>query len=486
MRKKIEDILKGVKIKKIVGNINTEVRGLNFDSRKIKNGYLFVAINGTNTDGHKYIDKAIADGAIAIVCEKNQQENDNNICFICVEDSAEALGIIASNFYDNPSQKLKLIGVTGTNGKTTTASLLYRLFISIGYKTGLMSTIKNYINNREMPAKYTTPDSLSFNSLLNEMVLEGCQYCFVELSSHAIAQKRIAGLMFTGGIFTNITHDHLDYHKTFREYLNVKKSFFDNLQKNAFVLTNIDDKNGQVVIQNTKAKKYTYSLRSFADFNVKIIEKHFDGMLLEIENKEIWTLLTGAFNAYNFLSVYAVGKILGIEKEKLLTKLSAVKPVEGRFEAIRKNGITAIIDYAHTPDALKNVLKTINEIRTTECELISIVGAGGDRDKTKRPIMAKIAIGLSDKVILTSDNPRTENPDKIIEDMYKGIEQKYASKVLKITDRETAIKTAVLIANENDIILIAGKGHENYQEINGVRKYFDDKEKIIELGFALK
>lgn len=480
MRKKIEDILENVKIKNITGNTDTEILGLSFDSRNIKKGYLFFAIDGINTNGHKYIDIAISSGAVAVVCEKKQPAN-NNVCFIYVDNSAETLGFIASNFYDNPSQKLKLIGVTGTNGKTTIASLLYRLFLSFGYKVGLLSTIKNYINNREISAKYTTPDALTFNCLLNEMVLESCEYCFVEVSSHAVAQKRISGLHFSGGIFTNITHDHLDYHKTFREYLNVKKSFFDNLPKNAFALTNIDDKNGKIILQNTKARKYTYSLRNFADFNLKIIENHLDGMLLEIKNKEVWTLLTGSFNAYNFLSVYAAGRILGFEKEELLTKLSAVKPVAGRFETVKKNGITAIIDYAHTPDALKNVLKTINEIRTCDQKLISVVGAGGDRDKAKRPEMAKISVALSNKVILTSDNPRTENPDKIIKDMYEGIEPENYGKILKITNRETAIKTAVLLANENDIILIAGKGHENYQEINGVRKHFDDKEKIIEL-----
>ncbi len=476
--KRLKNILKNISIKDILGDSDIDINNIVFDSRIVKKGDLFIAVKGINTDGHQYIDKAINNGATAIVSEKTQNQTYKGVCFIIVDDSMESIGLIASNYFDNPSSKLKLVGITGTNGKTTTATLLYRLFLSLGYKTGLISTVKNYINDQEINAKYTTPDAIEFNRLLNEMYNNSCEYCFVEVSSHAVSQKRIYGLTFSGGVFTNITHDHLDYHNTFKEYIKAKKTFFDNLPKEAFALTNIDDKNGEIVLQNTKAEKYTYGVNSIADYNAKIIEKHIEGMMLTIDDTEIWTTLTGKFNAYNILCVYTTAEIMGEKKEEILTKISALQSVSGRFETVNKNGITAIVDYAHTPDALENVLQTIEDIKKESQELVTVVGAGGDRDRTKRPLMARIALKYSDKVILTSDNPRSENPESILDDMYKGLDSENILKTMRITNREEAIKTARIISKKGDIILIAGKGHENYQEINGVRNHFDDKEII--------
>ncbi len=476
--KTLNDILKNIPVISTKGNVEIKIEGITADSREVKKGFLFVAIKGINTDGHKYINKAVKNGASAIICQVENVKT-GEATKIVVKNSQEILGIAAANYYDNPSEKLKLIGIIGTNGKTTTATILHKLFLKLGNKTGLISTIKNYINKTEIEAKYTTPDAVNFNKLLNKMVQAGCEYCFAEISSHAIAQSRTAGTKFTGGVFTNITHEHLDYHKTFKEYLNVKKKFFDNLPKNAFALTNIDDKNGLFVLQNTKAKKYEYSLNSIADFKTSIEEKLFEGTLLNIDNSQMWTLLTGRFNAYNITAAYATAALLKKEKQEILQSLSSIPAIKGRFETITGKNKIAIIDYAHTADALKNVLETINDIRNNEQKIITVCGAGGDRDKTKRPEMAKIAANLSDKLILTSDNPRTEKPEEIIEEMYAGVKEYDLHKTVKITNRKEAIKIAAMLAEKNDIILIAGKGHENYQEINGVRYEFDDK-KIVQ------
>jgi UDP-N-acetylmuramoyl-L-alanyl-D-glutamate--2,6-diaminopimelate ligase len=436
------------------------------------------------SDGHDFISAALSSGAIAVVCEKLPQKVKNNICWIKVNDSSEALGVASSNFYNNPSKSLKLVGVTGTNGKTTIASLLFRMFIRLGYKCGLFSTICNYINDIELPATLTTPDPVQLNKLLSEMVASGCDYAFMEVSSHAVAQKRIAGLSFAGGIFTNLTHDHLDYHKTFDNYLAAKKRFFDDLPADAFALVNIDDRNGKVMVQNCKASLSTFSNKSMADFRCIIIEQSFEGMSLRFDGRELWTRFIGHYNASNLLAVYAASLLLGARKEEVLAILSDLQPVSGRLEIIRsKGGISAIIDYAHTPDALLNVIETINSIRHAERQLITVVGAGGDRDKTKRPIMARICAEKSTKVILTSDNPRTEDPERILDDMEAGIGPENRLKTLRISDRHVAIKTAVMLADVGDVVLVAGKGHENYQEINGARYHFDDKE---ELTKALK
>ncbi len=482
MKNYLNNILSKVSAIKTVGKTDILISNLQMDSRKVEKSSLFFAIIGTLSDGHLFINQAIENGATAIICEILPESLLENRTYIKVENSQKALSQIACNFYDNPSQKLKLVGVTGTNGKTTIATLLYKLFSELGYKVGLISTIKNYIADKEIKATHTTPNSIELNSLFANMLAEGCEYCFMEVSSHAIDQKRIDNLHFTGGIFTNITHDHLDYHKTFKNYITAKKTFFDNLPKTAFALTNIDDKNGNVMLQNTKATKYSYALKTFADYKVKIIEANLNYTLLYIDKNEVWTQFSGKFNSYNLLSIYATAVLLGQDKIETLRIISKLKPVAGRFETVEFNGITAIIDYAHTPDALKNVIGTINDVKKYNQNLITVVGAGGDRDKTKRPIMAKVASQSSDKVILTSDNPRTENPDTIIDDMYQGIEKEDIRKVLKITNREEAIKTAIFIAQKDDIILIAGKGHENYQEINGVRTHFDDKEKVIEFS----
>lgn len=478
MIKSLAQILFNIKYELISGSVDVDITGISFDSRKTENGHLFVAVDGSNVDGHKYINDAIENGAVAVLIQNNVYAVEN-ITVLKTEDSSYSLGVIASSFYENPSSKLKLIGITGTNGKTTTATLLYKLFVSFGKKAGLISTVSNFINSKEYKADYTTPDAVSFNFLLNKMAEDGCEYCFAEVSSHSIHQNRIAGLTFAGGIFTNLTHDHLDYHKTFSEYLNVKKQFFDSLHQNAFVLTNIDDKNGQIIIQNTQAKKYSYGVKAFADFKTKIIESHIDGMLLNTEGKEYWTFLTGSFNAYNLTAVYAIAGILDFEEDEILRNMSNLKSVKGRFDTVKINNITAVVDYAHSPDALKNVLRTINEIRKPEQELITVLGAGGNRDKLKRPVMAEIAVTESSKVILTSDNPRFEDPESIIEDMYEGVKH-MKKQIIKITDRKEAIKTAVILAKKGDIILIAGKGHENYQEVKGIRKHFDDKETVQE------
>ncbi len=477
--KKLEELLYGLTIEKSVGRIDIDIKGLEIDSRKVGPGFIFFAISGTHNDGHDYMEKAIANGAVVVVCEKMPSVINIDVTYIKVTNSSACLGIIASNFYDNPSKKLKLYGVTGTNGKTTTATLLYRMATGLGFKSGLISTIVYLINDKEFQSSHTTPDQLQLNKLLFEMVNEGCEYCFMEVSSHAIDQNRIFGLDFDGAIFSNITHDHLDYHKTFDEYLRVKKQFFDFLKPEAFALTNVDDKNGNIIVQNTKAKKYTYSLRSLADYKCKIIESHFDGMLLNLDSSEVWTHFVGKFNAYNLLAVYSASLLIGFEKQDVLIELSKMVPVNGRFEVIKSpEGKFAVVDYAHTPDALENVLSTISEIRNRGEAIICVAGAGGDRDKTKRPKMASIACKYSDKVILTSDNPRTEDPKEILRDMESGVDISNSKKVLTIQDRYEAIKTAVLLAQPGDIILIAGKGHENYQEINGVKHHFDDKEVI--------
>ncbi|NOZ34105.1 MAG: UDP-N-acetylmuramoyl-L-alanyl-D-glutamate--2,6-diaminopimelate ligase [Chlorobi bacterium] len=480
MAKTLKHIIKNTYAVLISGSLDTKISGISFDSRRTEKGDLFVAVKGTNSDGHLFIEKAVKNGAVAVLAE-HTENIDYTVTILQSQNTSKALAHIASEFYDNPSEKIKLVGIIGTNGKTTTATLLYHYFRNAGYKVGLISTVKNYINETEIDANYTTPDAVTFNKLLKQMTNAGCEYCFAEISSHAIHQNRTAALQFTGGIFTNITHDHLDYHKTFAEYLKVKKKFFDNLPESAFSLVNIDDKNGNVMLQNTKSEKHTYALKSFADFKGKILELHFDGTFMSINETELWTLLIGKFNAYNITAVYASAVLLNQNPENVLRILSNLKPVKGRFETVKINNITAIIDYAHTPDALDNVLKTINEIKKENQNLITIAGAGGNRDKTKRPLMAKIAMAGSNKLILTSDNPRDENPEQIIKDMLDGIEKTDRKNVLKITDRKEAIKVASALAQQNDIILIAGKGHEDYQIIKGEKYHFDDKEIITEI-----
>ncbi|MEZ5195415.1 MAG: UDP-N-acetylmuramoyl-L-alanyl-D-glutamate--2,6-diaminopimelate ligase [Bacteroidales bacterium] len=479
--KTLKDILNGIEVEQIVGSIAYRIGGIEFDSRKVRDGSLFVAVKGSQVDGHDYIGKAIAAGSRAIVCEEIPDFSNSDVTYIKVKNSAIALGEVASTFYDNPSSSLILIGVTGTNGKTTIASLLYSLFRSLGYTCGLISTIENKIEDEIINATHTTPDPVQLNKLMNKMVMEGCTYCFMEVSSHSIHQERIAGLKFSGGIFTNITRDHLDYHITFENYINAKKKFFDELPESAFALSNIDDRNGRFMLQNTIANKKTYSLKSASDFKCRIIENQFDGLQLEIDGQELWSHLIGAFNAYNLLAVYSTAILLGINKTEVLTALSTLETVEGRFEYIRSHSnIIGIVDYAHSPDALKNVLETIDFIRTHNETLITIVGAGGNRDKGKRPLMARVASLKSDKVILTSDNPRDEKPEAIIRDMEDGVDPENKRKVMTIINRKEAIKTACSFANPGDIILLAGKGHEKYQEINGVKHPFDDKELLKE------
>ncbi len=481
MKKKLTDILQDIEILETFGDMNIEITSIEFDSRKAGEGSLFTAIKGTKTDGHKYLPDVEKSGAKAIVCEYLPASLDKSITYIKVKNSSEAFGVMASNFFGNPSRKLKLVGVTGTNGKTTVTTLLYDLYTGLGYYAGLLSTIKIRIGEKTVGATHTTPDALQINKLLKQMVDEGCSHCFMEVSSHSIDQNRIAGLHFAGGVFTNITHDHLDYHKTFEEYLRVKKRFFDELHDTAFALSNIDDKNGRVMMQNTKAAVKTYSLSRPADFRAKIIESSFEGMQLVIDGEEFWTKLVGRFNVYNLLAVYASAILLGENKQEILTTLSTEGAVEGRFDFIRsQNNIYGIVDYAHTPDALKNVLDTINSIRTGNEELITVVGAGGDRDKAKRPVMAEVAAVKSSKVILTSDNPRSEDPEEIVRQMEKGVGGENYMKVFSIINRREAIKTACALAKPGDIILVAGKGHEKYQEIKGVRHHFDDKELIRE------
>ena len=473
----LKDILYTVPLEEVIGSTEMEVRSVAFDSRKVEEGSLFVAVKGTVADGHEYIKGSIEKGAVAIICEIFPEERVGDITYIKVANSAKALGILASNFYQNPSVELILVGITGTNGKTTTATLLYKLFEKLGYKTGLLSTVRNLIHNKEFPATHTTPDPVQLNKLLREMVEKGCTYCFMEVSSHAIDQERISGLSFAGGVFTNITHDHLDYHGTFDKYIKAKKKFFDELDKKAFALTNLDDKRGRVMLQNTKAKKYTYSLSSVGDFNAKILENSFTGLYMSVDGAEIYTRLIGEFNAYNLLAVYATSQLLEADKIEVLKVLSSITSAEGRFEYIvsDEEGIIGIVDYAHTPDALKNVLATIKTIRTGTENLITVVGCGGDRDRAKRPVMAQVAVEYSDRVILTSDNPRSEEPQAIIDEMLKGILPPYDRKTITIVDRKEAIKTACMLAGKQDIILVAGKGHEKYQEIRGEKFPFDDK-----------
>lgn len=477
MTKLLKDILYKTGIEELVGNTSIAIAKVCFDSREVVEESVFVAVAGTNVDGHQFIEKTIQQGAVAIVCEELPEKLHEGITYVKVKSSAAALGIIAANFYDNPSNELTLVGVTGTNGKTTTATLLHQLFIQLGYKAGLLSTVVNKIGKVEIPSTHTTPNAVELNKLLREMVNEGCSYCFMEVSSHAIHQHRVTGVEFAGGVFTNISHDHLDYHKTFDEYIKAKKMFFDMLPESAFALVNKDDKNGLVMVQNTKAKKYTFALKSMADFNARVLENGFSGMLLQIDNNEVWTKLIGGFNVYNLLCIYGVAVLLHQEKLNVLTTISQLESVAGRFQYIKSpTNISGIVDYAHTPDALQNVLRTISEIRTNNETVITVVGCGGDRDKTKRPLMAQIACEYSNKVILTSDNPRTENPEQIINDMKSGVEPQHYKKVLSITNREEAIKTACMLAESNDIILVAGKGHEKYQEINGEKFPFDDLE----------
>ncbi|AUC75234.1 UDP-N-acetylmuramoyl-L-alanyl-D-glutamate--2,6-diaminopimelate ligase [Olleya sp. Bg11-27] len=471
----LKDILYKVTLDAVVGSTDIMVHNIHFNSRDIAVEDVFVAIKGSLTDGHQYIDKAIKQGAIAVVCEVLPIETLAHVTYIQVDDSSRALAIMAANFYGNPSENLKLVGVTGTNGKTTIASLLYQLFKKAGYKVGLLSTVKIMVDNTEHAATHTTPDSLTINGYLKKMNDEGVEFCFMEVSSHGIHQNRTLGLKFEGGIFTNLSHDHLDYHDTFAEYRDVKKRFFDELPKTAFALTNGDDKNGSVMLQNTKAKQYTYALKTYADYKAQILENQFNGLLLKLNDYEVWIRLIGEFNAYNILAIFATAELLGLEKEETLRLISELESVSGRFQfLISDTKITAIVDYAHTPDALQNVLQTINDIRTKNEDVITVVGCGGDRDKTKRPKMGHIASALSTKVIFTSDNPRSEVPETIIEDIEKGVEPQNFKKTLSIVDRKQAIKTACQLANPNDIILIAGKGHETYQEVKGERSDFDD------------
>jgi len=474
----LKDILFGVSVNKVYGATDVSICDLIFDSRKVNKNALFIAQKGVLVDGHKFIDKAINLGAVAIICEEIPSDLNEGITYVQVDDSNKALAIIASNFYENPSKKIQLVGITGTNGKTTIATLLYNLFKKEGYKVGLLSTVKIMVDDTEYVATHTTPDSVSINHYLDLMVSDGVEYCFMEVSSHGIHQKRTDGLCFAGGIFTNLSHDHLDYHNSFAEYRDVKKSFFDNLPKTAFALVNTDDKNGAVMLQNTKAKKVTYALKSLADYKAKILESRFSGLLLNIDGSEVWVKLIGGFNAYNLLAIYGAADLLGMEKMESLRLLSELENVSGRFEYFISNGgITTIVDYAHTPDALKNVLETINSIRTGNEKVITVMGCGGDRDKTKRPKMGFIASILSTQAIFTSDNPRTENAQTIIDEIEQGVSPENYSKTLSILDREQAIKTAGKLANKGDILLIAGKGHESYQEINGVRLDFDDYKK---------
>jgi len=480
--KKLNEILYKTGIKVLIGSTDIEIQSVCFDSRQVNSGSLFVAVKGTTSDGHLFIDQAIRNGAIAIVCEDIPTEKVADITYVKVINSGYALGVMASNFYDNPSSKLKLIGITGTNGKTTFVTLLFNLFRQLGYHVGMLSTVKNMIDDEEIAATHTTPDAIELNLMLKKMCDQGVTHCFIEVSSHAIVQNRIAGLEFAGGVFSNITLDHLDFHKTFDEYIKAKKAFFDGLPSQAFALTNLDDKNGLIMLQNTKAEKKTYALKNLADFKCKIIENQFVGLQLNIDGEEVWSRLVGEFNAYNLLAVYSTAVLLGEDKTKVLTILSNLESAEGRFDYfISSDGIIAIVDYAHTPDALKNVLTTIGDIRSGNEQLITVVGCGGDRDHSKRPIMAAIACKLSDRIIITSDNPRSEEPEAIINEMKKGIEPQFSRKVLSIVDRREAIKTACALAKPKDIILVAGKGHEKYQDIKGEKHHFDDKEILREI-----
>jgi len=479
---KLSDLLFGVSIKSVVGDITSiRVNKVEFDSKKVSNSDLFIAIRGVNTDGHLFIETSIAKGAKSVIVEEIPENIIEDICYVQVESSSFSMSVVSSNYYDNPSSKIKLVGITGTNGKTTIVTLLHQLFSDLGYPTGLLSTIENKIGTKSVKSTYTTGDSLQINKMLSEMVLEGCEYCFMEVSSHAIYQNRISNLIFKGGVFTNITHEHLDYHKDFKEYISVKKKFFDNLNKSAFALSNKDDKNGNVMISNTKAKKITYSLKRMADYKCKVIESRLDGMLLNIQNNEIWVKIIGEFNAYNLLAIYSTSIELGLDDNQVLEKISVLNPAEGRFHTVRNSeNITGIVDYMHTPDAYENVLSTINNIRKNTEKLIIVFGCGGDRDSEKRSKMTAIACNMSDQVIITTDNPRTEKIENIISDMTAKLDPIQKKKVLVITDRSQAIKTACTLASDGDIVLLAGKGHEKYQEIKGVKHYFDDVEELVE------
>ncbi len=478
----LKELLGTIKPLAIEGSLDIDITGVNIDSRRIEDGHMFVAMCGTQVDGHKFIPKAIELGAKAILCEKMPEEKKEGVTYVQVESTEEAVGRVATLFYGNPSKKLKLVGVTGTNGKTTIATLLYNMFRKLGYKCGLLSTVCNYIEDEAIPADHTTPDPIELNMLLSKMVEAGCQYAFMECSSHAIAQKRIGGLDFAGGIFTNLTRDHLDYHKTFENYRNAKKAFFDELPKTAFAITNADDKNGMVMVQNTKAKVKTYSTRAAADFKAKILECHFGGMYLEIDGKEVGVQFIGKFNVSNLLAVYGAAVMLGEKPDNVLLVMSTLKSVNGRLDPIQSpDGYTAIVDYAHTPDALENVLKAIHEVLDGKGHVITVCGAGGNRDKGKRPLMAQEAVKQSDKVIITSDNPRFEEPQDIINDMLAGLDAQQMKKVVSIVDRKEAIRTACMMAQKGDVILVAGKGHEDYQEVKGVKHHFDDKEVLREI-----
>jgi UDP-N-acetylmuramoyl-L-alanyl-D-glutamate--2,6-diaminopimelate ligase len=481
--KKLSDILYKVSTTALAGNTNVDIRDVQIDSRKVQKGSLFVAVKGVAVDGHQYISKAIEQGATAIVCETMPLLHTEGITYVQTNNSAEAAGVIAYNFYDQPTTKLKLVGVTGTNGKTTIATLLYKLFTCLGYKCGLLSTVENQIGGKVIPATHTTPDAISLNALLKQMVDEGCEFAFMEVSSHAIDQKRIAGLEFAGGLFSNITHDHLDYHKTFDEYIKAKKAFFDALPSTAFAITNVDDKRGNVMLQNSAAKKYSYSLKTVADFKGKILENSLTGLIMTVNDQEVIFRLIGEFNAYNLLAVYGAAICLGENKEQVLQCLSNTTGAEGRFDYLisAKERVIGIVDYAHTPDALQNVLSTIKKLKHGNEQLITVVGCGGDRDRTKRPIMANVACEYSDKAIFTSDNPRSEDPQQILNEMEAGLNSAAKRKYISIVDRKQAIKTAVNMAGPEDIVLIAGKGHEKYQEIKGVKHHFDDKEILMEM-----
>nr|WP_321374935.1 UDP-N-acetylmuramoyl-L-alanyl-D-glutamate--2,6-diaminopimelate ligase [uncultured Bacteroides sp.] len=479
---KLDQVIKNIQVTNIIGHSDIDLKGINSDSRKVESGHLFVAVKGTQTDGHSYISTAIEKGAIAVLCEELPTVLSENVTYIQVKDTEDAVGKAATAFYGDPTSKLELVGVTGTNGKTTIATLLYDIFRHFGYKAGLLSTVCNYIDDEAVPATHTTPDPISLNELLGRMAEAGCKYVFMEVSSHSIDQKRISGLRYAGGIFTNLTRDHLDYHKTVENYLKAKKKFFDDLPKDAFALTNVDDKNGMVMLQNTKAKTYTYSLRSLCDFKGRILENHFEGMLLSFNEKELAVQFIGKFNASNLLAVFGAACLLGKKEEDVLLALSTLRPVAGRFDSLRSpQGYTAIVDYAHTPDALVNVLSAIHEILEGKGKVITVVGAGGNRDKGKRPIMAQESVKGSDKVIITSDNPRNEEPQDIINDMLAGLNTEELKNVITIVDRKEAIRTACMLAQPGDVILVAGKGHENYQEIKGVKHHFDDKEVLREV-----
>ena len=478
----LKELLKLAGKYEIYGNEEIEVKGIEIDSRNIKEDYAFIAIKGTQADGHNYIEKATELGATTIICENLPEKLNKEVTYVVVNNTEDIVGKIATTFYGNPTEKLDLVGVTGTNGKTTIATLLYDMFRSFGYKVGLISTVCNYVDGEAIPTEHTTPDPITLNRLLGRMADEGCKYAFMEVSSHSVAQKRIGGLKFAGGIFTNLTRDHLDYHKTVENYLKAKKAFFDELPKTAFALTNADDKNGMVMVQNTKAKVATYSLRTMADFKGKVLEDGFEGVLMDINNTEVNVQFIGKFNAYNLLAVYGAANLLGKKPEEILLQLSTLRPVNGRFDSVRSpKGYTAIVDYAHTPDALVNVLNAIHDVLKGRGNVITVVGAGGNRDKGKRPIMAQESVKQSDRVIITSDNPRFEEPQDIINDMLAGLNKEEMKKVLAITDRKEAIRTACMLAQQGDVVLIAGKGHENYQDIKGVKYHFDDKEIVKEI-----